>query len=267
MSKSEGNSNKQLRDLEIRVCFGFRVSDFGFYRSAARLVDTPPLRNTIPQPNPKGRTMRFKSIATVAGLLVALSVATSTLPGCSKSEPPAPPTTGASGSQTSGISPEDEALVRAAISELQAKGLEQEKAWQLSTAKANVDIANGTIAFHTSAGATLTAPIQVIGTYSTTESTWMWSWSNNTIGPNLTEHARRVRDYGTGRTIASFTSPVIMADNNQCWALSAVTCKLNGAAGVYAVPASEKLVVFLTFGDLKVTTPAPATEPTTEPRT
>ena len=43
--------------------------------------------------------------------------------------------------------------------------------------------------------ATITAKVQVIGTFSTTQNRWQWSWSNPSVSENVRQHAHQLKKH------------------------------------------------------------------------
>jgi hypothetical protein len=134
----------------------------------------------------------------------------------------------------------------------------------------NANLDTGTIEFINPSGVRATAAVQVVGTYSTTEQTWLWAWGDGQFKPSTIQHAMRVLDYGKANGISDFTTSKQPADANKCWGFAAVACKLNHAQGVYtATPTGRDVVIFMTFGNsgeppVNSTTLAPTSAPSTQ---
>jgi hypothetical protein len=113
-----------------------------------------------------------------------------------------------------------------------------------------VDQPSGKIAFTHPDGTKLTAPVQVIGTYSLQKETWLWAWDNSSILAPLRLHAEAVRRYGAEYGIVELTTPLFECDEEDCWTWTALACHLNRAEGAYRGPGKNGHT-FMTFGTLE----------------
>ena len=81
-------------------------------------------------------------------------------------------------------------------------------AWGLgSTDRWDADLELGTIKFSNADGYTVTAPVQVIGTYDSTWSEWLWGWDHPSVGQALAQDARLAREFGRRHKLEQFTAP------------------------------------------------------------
>ena len=97
-------------------------------------------------------------------------------------------------------------------------------------------------------------PVQIIGTFDTNDSTWLWAWDNPSVRASLSHHAAQLREYGETNGVSELTTRKLSATEEQCWEFTALACKLNDAQGGYRGPSGSTLV-FMTFGrpELKAT--------------
>ena len=123
--------------------------------------------------------------------------------------------------------------------------------WQISQAAWSVNQDEGLITFDSPTGIRATAPVQVVGSYDTQDSTWLWGWDNPSLEEPLTQHARKVQAYGHEQGIEIFTKPKFVCPEDQCWELAAFACMLCEAQGVYRGPAGTARV-FMTFGSVSL---------------
>jgi len=143
-------------------------------------------------------------------------------------------------------------LVEQAMAELQLRTQAHCNLWHLDEAEDwAADQSAGTITF-TTATMTVTAPMQIVGTYNTANGTFMWGWDHPSVQPPLRKHAERVREYGQQNGVAALTTRVVECTEAEAWEFAAVACKLNGAQGAYRGPAGTALV-FMTFGEVQLT--------------
>lgn len=138
-------------------------------------------------------------------------------------------------------------LVSQSLEELRLKTAAHAQGWHLGEADWSVDQDVGEIVFETARGIVATCPVQIIGTFNTVDSTWLWGWDHPSVQPPLQEHAARVRDYGQAQGVSELTTRKLSCTEEQCWEFTALACKLNDAQGGYRGPSGPALV-FMTFG-------------------
>lgn len=139
-------------------------------------------------------------------------------------------------------------LIAQGMAELRLKTQAHDAAWHLGEAEWSVDQDQGQIVFDHK-GITATAPVQIIGTFNSEDSTWLWGWDHPSVVPALQEHARRLREYGKQHGIKRLTTRKLASSESEAWEFVAVACKLCGAQGAYRGPAGSASV-FMTFGDV-----------------
>lgn len=140
-------------------------------------------------------------------------------------------------------------LLAQSMEELKAKTSAHDAAWHLGDADWSVDQDTGEIVFTTPDGATAIAPVQIIGTYNSVDSTWLWAWDNPSIDVALQTHASKVREYGFKQGIGELTTRKLKCTEDDAWLLTALACKLCDAQGAYRGPA-DATYVFMTFGEV-----------------
>jgi hypothetical protein len=183
--------------------------------------------------------------------------------GCSSSTtPPADPVAGAGTASavpasTSGADPQYMALALQSVEEVKQKTADFEGLFQIGTADWELDQDTGLITFKSKSGVVATAPVQLAGTYSQADGTWLWAWENPSIDAKLAAHATRAREHGQQHNVADLTTAKLALPEDKALELAAVTCKLGGHQGVYR-GASEGTVLFITFGEPTVQQGPPA---------
>ena len=100
-------------------------------------------------------------------------------------------------------------------------------------------------------GFTVTAPVQVIGSYSSDEGSWLWSWANPSVIEPLTQAARLARAFGETYELSEFTQRKIQCLEDDAWRFAAVGLHLSRSAGCYRGPAGSTFV-FMTFGEVSI---------------
>ncbi len=139
-----------------------------------------------------------------------------------------------------------------AMAELQLKTSAHVSAWHMDEAEWSVDQGIGSIVFTIPRRRiTATAPVQIIGTYDTSDSTWLWGWSNPSLSAGLVSDARKMKEYGQAHGYQMLTSPKGTCPEAMAWNLVALACLRCGRQGAYRGPAGTTMV-FMTFGDVAI---------------
>lgn len=145
-------------------------------------------------------------------------------------------------------------LLEASMKELQLK-TEAHKAWGLGTFdRWNIDQDVGDLVFSNADGTTAVAPAQIIGSFSTSDNSWLWAWDNPSIDDDLKFHALKLKEYGEKHGIEKLTTQKWTGTEDDAWAMAALAVKLCDAQGAYRGPAGPSYV-FLTFGEVKISKP------------
>ena len=140
------------------------------------------------------------------------------------------------------------------VAELQAKN-EANKSWGLgSFDRWDVDQEVGDLVFSKDDGTMVTAPAQIIGSFSTNDNTWLWAWDNPSIVDAMKRDALKVKQYGEERGIEKLTTRKWTGTEEDAWAMTALAVKLTGAQGAYRGPSGNSYV-FMTFGEVKISKP------------
>ncbi len=143
-------------------------------------------------------------------------------------------------------------LVAQSMEELRLKTAAHDSLWHLGQADWSVDQDTGKIVFTAPNGVSATCDVQIVGTFDTVNSTWMWAWDHPSVQPGLAAHATRLREYRQSSGLSDLTTRQLSATEEQCWEFTALACKLNEAQGGYRGPAGTVLV-FMTFGQPQIT--------------
>lgn len=148
-------------------------------------------------------------------------------------------------------SAEFQELLDTSMAELTIK-TEAHKAWGLgSFDRWDLDQVAGDLVFSNDAGTTASAPAQIIGTFNSDDNTWLWAWDNPSIEQPLTEHARKLKEYGEQHGIARLTERKWEGDESDGFRMAALAVKLCEAQGAYRGPAGTTYV-FMTFGEVQM---------------
>jgi hypothetical protein len=95
----------------------------------------------------------------------------------------------------------------------------------------NADIEKGQIIF----GGNLIFPIQILGTFSHSSETWLWSWANSRSGipEKLLEHAKKLKKYGNVNKIDFFTESEFEIERDGMHYIGMVALGITEADGYY----------------------------------
>lgn len=184
--------------------------------------------------------------------LFCCSLSIALISGCGRSASPTPPPAQAGASAPD----EDEfqALLDASMEELQLK-TQAHSAWGLGTFDRwdmNQDV--GDLVFTNEDGTTAVAPVQIIGSFSTNDNSWLWAWDNPSINDALKVDAAKLKEYGETHGIDKLTSRKWTGTQDDAWAMAALAVKLCDAQGAYRGPAGSTYV-FMTFGEVRISKP------------
>ncbi len=145
-------------------------------------------------------------------------------------------------------------LLSRSMDELRLKTDAHDRLWQLSQANWGLDQQEGTITFTSPNGMVTTCAVQIVGTYTPNDSTWLWAWDHPSVDPPLRKHAETLKEYGQTNQLERYTKRKLEADEMACWEFAALACHLNDAQGAYRCPAGSAMV-FVTFGDPQISSP------------
>ena len=95
----------------------------------------------------------------------------------------------------------------------------------------NVDMAKGEISF----GANIVFPIQVLGTFSHSSETWLWSWANSKseLPENLTQQAEQLKKYGEDNGIDLLKNSEFDASKDDLHLIGLIASGMFNSSGYY----------------------------------
>lgn len=146
---------------------------------------------------------------------------------------------------------EVDAVFEKAINELQAKTAAHVGMWQADKASWTVDLDAAQIEFRNPKGLIITAPVQFIGTFLTTDNTFLWGWDHPSAPEPVREHAKLARSFGEAQGLDMLTTRKVTATEEDCWRFTALAAHLAGANGAYRAPAGNVLA-FFTYGEVAI---------------
>lgn len=137
---------------------------------------------------------------------------------------------------------------RAYLDETQTKletdfHLSQHERWEIDQDK-------GELLFLSGGAPAVVAKFQFVGSYSSTDHTWLWGWGNKSVLPALSTKIRVVKEYGEKRHFAKLRERKWDAEEADGWDMAAIANYLLKAKGVYRPPYS-KGVSFVVITDIQ----------------
>ena len=141
-----------------------------------------------------------------------------------------------------------EGLMLQTSSHVSLWNLGEEKNW-------SADLDRGTITFHFADDTVASASIQVVGTYNTSDGSFLWGWDHPSIPENLRQHARLAHRWGEENQMKNFMSRKVTCSEDDAWGFAAVANRLGNGSGVYRGPDGTTLV-FMTFGEIQLAKPS-----------
>jgi hypothetical protein len=94
------------------------------------------------------------------------------------------------------------------------------------------------------------ARFQFVGSVSATSHTWLWSWGNSSILPNLSREIGKVKEYGEKRHFIKLSERKWQAEERDGWEMASITNYLLRGKGIYRPPFSQGHT-FLVITDLR----------------
>jgi len=155
--------------------------------------------------------------------------------------------------QTDGTAATDwpyDILLARSVNEMEIKNGLHDSVMRLTECSWAIDQDSGTITFSRNDGAKFVGPVQVVGTYDTSDGTWMWAWDNPSISESLRQSALSVRAYGENRGVDRLVTRKFPCSEKEAWEFAAVAALMSKADGVYRAP-TGKTLVYTTFGHLQ----------------
>jgi len=130
-----------------------------------------------------------------------------------------------------------EDLVKASVDYLEAQQKKMVADFALSKHEEwNMDGDKGELVFSSKGVTAVVATFQEIGTVSKISNTWLWSWANSSVPPQVTVAAQQVRRHGQKHGFSKLVDRKWDADEADGWEMAAVAAYLLKAKGAYRAP-------------------------------
>jgi hypothetical protein len=138
-----------------------------------------------------------------------------------------------------------------AVHELMSLNEACERKFKISTLhRWDYDLDDGTLTFSQDGVARVVALIQIVGTTSETDGTWLWSWANQSLPGKVTRAIGDVRAFGERESLSELTTPSLTDDEYLGWAMTAITARVLGSKGAYRCPRHDNGFLYLVYVDL-----------------
>ena len=150
-----------------------------------------------------------------------------------------------------GETPEFKTLLEKSMNDLRAKTLGH-TGWGFGEADQwSLDMSRGDLVFTFAGGMVATCPAQIVGSFDTSDGSWLWAWANPSIPDELKRDSLRIREYGQQHKIERLIAEEWQGTEEDAWRMAALACTLCGAQGVYRGPAGTALV-FISFSSVEL---------------
>lgn len=137
---------------------------------------------------------------------------------------------------------------QAAMAWLREATEEQGRQWGLGQeANWNVDLNEGWLRWSFEGGRVMQADVQVIGTHSTRDGSFLWGWDHPSVPEPLRLAAQGLRAWGEARAEQALTTRSVAATEQQAWEWTALAAQQYGASGAYR-GRSDATWVYMVYG-------------------
>jgi hypothetical protein len=109
----------------------------------------------------------------------------------------------------------------------------------------DVDQTTGVLAFSNGGATEVICDVEILGTYSSITSTWLWGWANESVLKVLTENVLRVKEYGEREGLNDLRERKVECSEAEAWAFAALASKVLGGLGVYRGPTGRGYVMMM----------------------
>jgi len=125
----------------------------------------------------------------------------------------------------------------------------------------DIDQDTGTITFSGGREESVVGDIQVVGTWAYKRNSWRWAWANSSILEPLTTASAATRDFGEEHELSELTEATWTAEEEDAWAMTAITAYLSQAEGAYRCPDAPSYIFVVYFNMRSVGSAASAASP------
>jgi len=122
------------------------------------------------------------------------------------------------------------------------------------------DLHAGTLTFSADGIPKVVAAIQVVGTTQNASHRWTWAWANESLPLNVTEYARKVRQFGLAEGLSRLTEPELVDDQHLGWVMTAIMARITGAKGAFEC-GEDHGFMYVLYTDIHAADSQPAASP------
>src|SRR5215213_7606239 len=141
------------------------------------------------------------------------------------------------GGDQTGEPPEFAALLESSMEGLKFLTANHQAAWRMDQAERwDLKQADGDLIF-TFPDGVVKAPAQIIGSFDTRTSLWLWAWANPSVAQLLKRDALCLLEYGKLNRISRLTTTHWKAEETDGWYMAALATNLLRRTGAFRGPA------------------------------
>lgn len=150
------------------------------------------------------------------------------------------------------MSPEQFSAYRhEAVHELMRLNEECEETFQVSSwPRWDYDLEAGTLTFSENGTPKVIASIQVVGTTSTLDGTWLWGWANENLPKKVITAVADVKTFAELESITELTHESLPDDVYVGWEMTAIAARVLGSKGAYRCP-EDNGFVYVVYSSLR----------------
>ncbi|MBS0308418.1 MAG: hypothetical protein JSS58_05545 [Proteobacteria bacterium] len=144
-----------------------------------------------------------------------------------------------------------EAFIAGSVESLRSVNATHGQTWRLGQESSwKVDEQTGRIVFGFADGGAVSAPVQVIGIYTTKDGLFQWAWDHAAVSPPLRQSALRIREFARQKHCAELQQQQCACPERRAWEYTALAMVVTEANGAYRAQVGNDMYIFMTFGDI-----------------
>lgn len=146
-----------------------------------------------------------------------------------------------------------DSYIEEARKQLEIRSKVNNRVWSIGSADSwNVNQETGIITWTLTTGVKVQAPFQIIGTYNTLDSTFLWGWDHPSVLKPLSNDANAVLRFAKKHNIEFLQKRKVVCSEEAAWDLVALATQVCKRHGAYRGP-SGTTYVFMTFDKIERT--------------
>ena len=148
-----------------------------------------------------------------------------------------------------------DALLERSMTELALKTEAHQGGWGLGKYdRWDINQQEGNLIFSDPERGRAVCPAQIIGSWESEQSTWLWAWDNPSVREHLKRDALKVKEFGEQNGIEQLIQPEWVLSERDAWKMTALAVHLCGAQGAYRGPAGTAFI-FMSFSAVELSKP------------